>query len=235
MTTRRLAAILAADVVGFSALMGQDEEGTLDRIKQLRREVVEPKVREHHGRVFKTTGDGLLVEFASPVEAVRCTAAVQEVPNPKSLRSLPGGLARPESEDVMRASATQPTSGVKYHCIDSFRHRGPVGPLLPLRRTPMPIFLDRHDMKGVTAEQVAEDHRKDLTIQGQYGVKFLTYWFDEERGTTFCLIDAPDTDTAQQVHRVAHGHVAGEIIEVALSAVEAFLGRITDPKHEQRL
>ena len=78
MSTRRLAAILAADVVGFSSLMGQDEEGTLARIKQLRREVIEPKVREHHGRVFKTTGDGLLVEFPSPVEAVRCAAEVQE-------------------------------------------------------------------------------------------------------------------------------------------------------------
>ena len=78
MTTRRLAAILAADVVGFSSLMGQDEEGTLARIKQLRHQVVEPKVREHHGRVFKTTGDGLLVEFQSPVEAVRCAVGVQE-------------------------------------------------------------------------------------------------------------------------------------------------------------
>ncbi len=78
MTTRRLAAILAADVVGFSSLMGQDEEGTLARIKSLRREVIEPKVKEHHGRVFKTTGDGLLVEFPSPVEAVRCAVAVQE-------------------------------------------------------------------------------------------------------------------------------------------------------------
>ena len=78
MTTRRLAAILAADVVGFSSLMGQDEEGTLARIKQLRREVVEPKVREHNGRVFKATGDGLLVEFPSPVEAVRCAVAIQE-------------------------------------------------------------------------------------------------------------------------------------------------------------
>jgi hypothetical protein len=95
----------------------------------------------------------------------------------------------------------------------------------------MPIFMDRHDMKGLTAEQVAEGHRKDLAIQGQYGVKFLTYWFDEDRGTGFCLIDAPDANTAQQVHREAHGHIAGEIIEVALSAVEAFLGRITDPKH----
>ncbi len=63
MTTRRLAAILAMDVVGFSSLMGQDEEGTLARIKSLEREVFEPKVKEHHGRVFKTTGDGFLVEF----------------------------------------------------------------------------------------------------------------------------------------------------------------------------
>src|SRR5215203_7390406 len=78
MITRRLAAILAADVVGFSSLMGQDEEGTLARIKSLRREVIEPKVQEHHGRVFKTTGDGLLVEFFSPVEAVRCAVEVQE-------------------------------------------------------------------------------------------------------------------------------------------------------------
>ena len=78
MTTRRLAAILAADVVGFSSLMGKDDEGTLARIKSLRREVVEPKVNEHHGRVFKTTGDGLLVEFSSPVEAVRCAVGIQE-------------------------------------------------------------------------------------------------------------------------------------------------------------
>jgi class 3 adenylate cyclase len=68
------------------------EEGTLARIKQLRREVVEPKVREHHGRVFKTTGDGLLVEFASPVEAVRCAAAVQEVLESQVSQEPSGGL-----------------------------------------------------------------------------------------------------------------------------------------------
>jgi adenylate cyclase len=78
MTTRRLAAILAADVVGFSRLMGQDEEGTLARIKQLRRDLIEPKVQEHGGRVFKTTGDGFWAEFPSPVEAVRCALEVQE-------------------------------------------------------------------------------------------------------------------------------------------------------------
>jgi adenylate cyclase len=64
--------------------MGEDEEGTLARIKRLRREVVESKVREHHGRVFKTTGDGFLVEFPSPVEAVRCAAAVQEAVGSKA-------------------------------------------------------------------------------------------------------------------------------------------------------
>jgi adenylate cyclase len=78
MTTRRLAAILAADVVGFSSLTGRDEEGTLERIKSLRRDVIERKVQEHHGRVFKTTGDGVLIEFPSPIEAVRCAVAVQE-------------------------------------------------------------------------------------------------------------------------------------------------------------
>jgi class 3 adenylate cyclase len=94
----------------------------------------------------------------------------------------------------------------------------------------MAIFLDRHDMKGTTAEEVAQAHLKDLAIQDRYGVKFLTYWFDYDRGTTFCLIDAPNKETVLQVHREAHGQVASEIIEVALSAVEAFLGRISDPK-----
>jgi adenylate cyclase len=75
---RRLAAILAADVVGFSALMGQDEEGTLERIRSLRENILEPKIRDHQGRVVKTTGDGILVEFSSPVEAVRCAVEVQE-------------------------------------------------------------------------------------------------------------------------------------------------------------
>src|SRR5215211_2830485 len=78
MTTRRLAAILAADVVGFSSMMEKDEEGTLRRVKALQREVIEPKVRERGGRRVKTTGDGFLCEFGSPVEAVRCALEVQE-------------------------------------------------------------------------------------------------------------------------------------------------------------
>jgi class 3 adenylate cyclase len=93
----------------------------------------------------------------------------------------------------------------------------------------MPIFLDRHDLKGATAADIADAHRKDLEVQEGYGVRFLTYWFDEARGTGFCLIDAPDIQTAMRVHDEAHGHVAKDVIEVDLSAVEAFLGRVSDP------
>ena len=76
--TRRLAAILAADVAGYSRLMGVDEEGTHERLKALRRELLDPKIAEHHGRIVKTTGDGVLVEFASVVDAVRCAVAMQQ-------------------------------------------------------------------------------------------------------------------------------------------------------------
>ena len=74
---RRLAAILAADVAGYSRLMGVDEEGTLAALKAYRRELVDPKIAEHRGRIVKTTGDGVLVEFASAVDAVRCAMEIQ--------------------------------------------------------------------------------------------------------------------------------------------------------------
>jgi adenylate cyclase len=74
---RKLAAILAADIAGYSRLVGLDEEGTLTRLRALRRELLDPTIAEHRGRIFKTTGDGMLVEFASVVDAVRCAVAVQ--------------------------------------------------------------------------------------------------------------------------------------------------------------
>ena len=74
---RRLVAIMAADVVGYSRLMGEDEEGTLAALKAIRRELTEPKIAENRGRIVKTTGDGLLVEFPSVVDAVRCAVEVQ--------------------------------------------------------------------------------------------------------------------------------------------------------------
>src|SRR6516164_662644 len=74
---RRLAAILAADVAGYSRLMGADEEGTHARLKAHLRQLVDPKIKEQRGRVIKTTGDGLIAEFPSAVNAVRCAAEVQ--------------------------------------------------------------------------------------------------------------------------------------------------------------
>jgi adenylate cyclase len=75
--TRRLAAILAADVAGYSWLIGADEEGTLNRLRSIRAEVIDPKITEHRGRIVKTTGDGLLVEFSSVVDALRCATEIQ--------------------------------------------------------------------------------------------------------------------------------------------------------------
>src|SRR5512143_2436229 len=74
---RQLAAILAAAVAGYSRLIGTDEEGTLAALKACRRELIDPKIAEHRGRIVKTTGDGALVEFASAVDAVRCSMEIQ--------------------------------------------------------------------------------------------------------------------------------------------------------------
>lgn len=74
---RRLSAILAADVAAYSRLMGADEEGTLARLNSHHRELIAPKIREHRGRIVKTTGDGVLVEFPSVVDAVRSAVEVQ--------------------------------------------------------------------------------------------------------------------------------------------------------------
>jgi adenylate cyclase len=77
-TARRLAAILAADVAGYSRLMGSDEEGTLAALKAHRKELIDPLIAQHQGRIVKTTGDGLLIEFASIVDAVRCAVVMQQ-------------------------------------------------------------------------------------------------------------------------------------------------------------
>ena len=74
---RRLAAILAADVAGYSRLMGLDEEGTLAALKACRQDLIDPKIAEYRGRIVKTAGDGALVEFASVVDAVRCAIDIQ--------------------------------------------------------------------------------------------------------------------------------------------------------------
>ena len=93
----------------------------------------------------------------------------------------------------------------------------------------MPIYMDRHDAEGATLEGCANLHKKDLAIQGKYGVRFITYWVDEFRSKAFCLVDAPNKDALQKAHDEAHGGLANEIIEVDPAMVEAFLGRAMDP------
>ena len=94
----------------------------------------------------------------------------------------------------------------------------------------MPIFMDRHDLRGMSELDIAKAHSWDLEVQGRYGVRYMAYWFDEERGSSFCLVHAPDPATAERVHREAHGQIANAIIPVDLATVEAFLGRIGDPR-----
>ena len=79
----------------------------------------------------------------------------------------------------------------------------------------MPLFMDVHTLGStVSASDVAEAHRKDLETQEKYGVDYKSYWVDENAGKIFCLVEAPDADTAHTVHREAHGLVADEIYEV---------------------
>jgi hypothetical protein len=80
----------------------------------------------------------------------------------------------------------------------------------------MPLFMDVHEkVEGLTAEAVAGAHARDLEVQGAYGVDYKQYWFDEGSGKVFCLVDAPDAETASQVHREPHGLVADQVIPVA--------------------
>jgi hypothetical protein len=78
----------------------------------------------------------------------------------------------------------------------------------------MPLYMDVHNLPGVKAGAVADAHQKDLETQEAHGVKYLRYWVDEEGGKVFCLVDAPDAEAANCVHREAHGLVADEIYRV---------------------
>lgn len=93
----------------------------------------------------------------------------------------------------------------------------------------MAFFMDRHDLEGVTAADVAAAHMSDLDVQKAHDVRFLSYWFDYDRQAAFCLVEAPDAQAAQAVHRHAHGQVANEIVPVDPEEVQRFLGRADDP------
>ncbi len=89
--------------------------------------------------------------------------------------------------------------------------------------------MDRHYIEGATRHAIADAHQKDLALQDKYHVRFLTYWFDENRSTAFCLIEAPNREAIEHAHDEAHGSIPNEVLEVDSSVVDAFLGRIKDP------
>ena len=90
--------------------------------------------------------------------------------------------------------------------------------------------MDRHDVSAlVTAENVAQLHREDLKIQHEFNCRGLTYWFDDVKKLSFCLIDAPNKESIKKMHNSAHGEVPNQIIEVDPNVVASFLGRIEDP------
>jgi hypothetical protein len=82
----------------------------------------------------------------------------------------------------------------------------------------MPTYMDVHDLPGVKAEDVAKAHEADVATQGKYGVNYTHYWVDEADGKVFCLVDAPDKETAARVHREAHGLEAHTLYEVEQGA-----------------
>ena len=92
----------------------------------------------------------------------------------------------------------------------------------------MPLFMDRHDLPGVTAEQVAEAHVADLATAAAFGVEFLAYWFDAEHAQAFCLARATTADSITAAHRAAHGLIPNEIISVSEDSVLRLLGRMGD-------
>jgi class 3 adenylate cyclase len=92
----------------------------------------------------------------------------------------------------------------------------------------MPLFMDRHDVPGVTAEQVAQAHLADLTMEARFGVQFLAYWFDADQGEAFCLAKAPKSEMLTAVHRETHGLIPNEIIRVSENNILRFLGRMNE-------
>jgi class 3 adenylate cyclase len=93
----------------------------------------------------------------------------------------------------------------------------------------MPLFMDRHDIPGATAADIAQAHVKDVAVAGSHGVEFLTYWFDADRGRAFCLARAPAPASMERVHKEAHGLIPNEIITVSEDHVLRFLGTMTGP------
>jgi hypothetical protein len=97
----------------------------------------------------------------------------------------------------------------------------------------MPLYMDRHDLPDSTAADIAVAHMRDLEVQDRFGVRFVTYWFEEGAGSGFCLVEGPDEDAVEAAHRAAHGLLPSNVIEVDQAVVRGFFGQLnTHPPGE---
>ena len=92
----------------------------------------------------------------------------------------------------------------------------------------LPLYLDRHYVEGIRDSDIAMAHEQDLAIQDEYGAKFLTFWFDEGRHTTFCLVSADSQELISTIHNKAHGQIPNDVVEVDQTEIMSFMGRIAD-------
>lgn len=99
----------------------------------------------------------------------------------------------------------------------------------------MPLFMDRHDLPGATAADVAKAHASDVAVAGMRDVQFLSYWFDRDTGSVFCLAKAPTSEDVQAVHAASHGSIANDVITVSEDDVLRFLGKVHEPADEQEI
>ncbi len=159
-TRRKLAAILAADVVGYSRLIGRDEEGTLARLRRLRAELIDPLIATHHGRLVKTTGDGFLVEFASVVDALRCASPHGSAAwRPVTARTP--RTASPSASASM--SATSSSKATICSAMASTSRRGwRRWPTLAASASPRGVFEDTAGRTDVAFEDAGEQALKNI-------------------------------------------------------------------------
>jgi len=99
-----------------------------------------------------------------------------------------------------------------------------------LEGEPMGLYMDRHDVTGATPKDLADAHIRDVAIQAKHGVRYITYWFDPDAQTVFCLAEAPSAEAAQKVHEESHGLVANRIIDVDPNVMSNFLGTIEESR-----
>src|ERR1700746_981968 len=97
----------------------------------------------------------------------------------------------------------------------------------------MPLYMDRHDIPGASASAIAAAHVRDLEVQRDFGVRFVTYWFEEGAGSGFCLVEGPDAEAVEAAHRAAHGLLPSNVSAVDQGVVRGFFGRLnTHPPGE---